>query len=180
MRTYVGIDPGLHGAIAVIDGAAGTRVYDIGGSLQDAANILRTISQECAAPVVCMEGVHSMPNMNCAAVFDFGQTVGFLKGMLAGLNMPLLAEPTPTQWKRAVGIPLNPPKLARGASLEERKQHKARLAAYKRDQKTVARDRARQVFPALCGELNLVKYADRAEAVLLAYYLMITDGRNPK
>ena len=119
-----------------------------------------------------------MPNQGGSSGFTFGETVGFLKGVLAALGIPLVAEPTPQAWKKAVGIPMNPPKLqrngvrllAKDATAEEKANHRKALAAYKVGQKSLSRDRARQLFPQLADQLSQRNHADRAEALLLAWY----------
>jgi hypothetical protein len=153
---YIGVDPGQNGAIGILDGQY-VRAVDVNGSLPDAFYWLKEYkstesSDWVRASAGCIEKVSSMPGQGVASSFKFGCTYGHLRGFLIALGVPIKAEPTPRTWKQAIF----------GASIFGRP---------KAEQKTMARDMARQLWPEYAHLFNRVKDADRAEACLLAEYL---------
>lgn len=149
---YVGIDPGLTGAVAIIwpTGTAG---------LWDTPTIVRSdprkIRRECNAAqmvdilrpladgaVAAIEQVHSMPKQGAASTFTFGTGYGTWLGILAALGIPY-DRVTPRTWQKAVMGSVPPGK---GASVAV----------------------ALQLFPELAGCLTLKKHEGRADALLIA------------
>jgi hypothetical protein len=130
---YIGIDPGVLGAVAALDGAG--RVL----SLQDTPTILEKSSKhtrhayaepgmatllegilrsgvpgcrECGAidraqltnrVFVMIENVHSMPKQGVASSFSFGVGYGVWRGIIATLGLPCIRV-EPKVWKRAMGL----------------------------------------------------------------------------
>lgn len=145
----LGIDPGLSGAIAVID-AAGEVValadlpiirdlslaWIDGSELQ---SIIRT-ALEGRSAVAMIERVSAMPKQGIASAFQFGVGFGSVLSVLQAMHIPLELV-TPSAWKRSYGLGKD-----KCASL-----HKARL-----------------LFPS--AELHLAKHDGRAEALLIARY----------
>lgn len=169
MNAVLGIDPGLSGAIAVLFDNGEVRFIDIGGEPAMAVATLRELGKQHTLRGAVIEKAGVMPNQGSASGFRFGETAGMLKGACMALGIPLLAEPRPTEWKRLVGIPMNPPKKATDATGEEKAACRRAMARYKRDMKVVSRERAVELFPYLSDELRRAKDGDRAEALLLAY-----------
>jgi hypothetical protein len=171
MRNILGIDPGKSGAIAIV-----AQKYDVVDVHDIADNITQVIvkikywQQHWGIDGVVIEKVSAMPNQGVTSVFSFGEITGLLKGICLGLGIPIVAEPRPSDWKRAVGIVLNPPTKPKNATKEELSAHKAKVAVYKREQKNVSRNRAAELYPDIADKLTRVMDADRAEAVLLAHY----------
>jgi len=143
----IGIDPGINGAIAVIN-KNNIYLYDIDGSLIDAIN---TLKEYADADGVVIEKVASMPKQGVSSTFNFGCTYGHLRGACIALGIPIIAEPTPVVWKRKIF----------GAGI---------FGKDRSGQKTAARDKARELYPSISGELKRVKDSDRAEALLLAEF----------
>lgn len=150
---YIGIDPGLDGALAAIDAdGKAVSVHDAptsrdGGKrrylLADMAGILRGFPEIVGARMrACVERVHSMPKQGVASSFGFGEGFGLWQGLLAGLGIPFDLA-TPQAWKKS---------MLAGAGKE----------------KDAARIRAQQLFPGV--ELHLKKHHGRAEALLIAEY----------
>jgi crossover junction endodeoxyribonuclease RuvC len=155
---YIGIDPGITGAIAAIDTESKeVQVYDIDHSYLDAVDAFRRFAEHPENCCAAIEKVGAMPKQGVSSTFKFGLTVGHLRGALLMGRIPILAEPTPQVWKKAVF----------GASISK---------LTRKDQKTAARDKARELYPAYAGLFGLVKHADRAEALLMAHYLMMMRG----
>jgi crossover junction endodeoxyribonuclease RuvC len=104
---WVGIDPGLAGAVAVIDrdgrllevadmpalSDGGKRRVDPAGLV---AVLMGAVGQIRMATV---ERVHSMPKQGVASAFSFGASYGVVLGVLAALRVPYQLV-TPQRWKR--------------------------------------------------------------------------------
>jgi crossover junction endodeoxyribonuclease RuvC len=78
----IGIDPGLSGALAVLDGTGEVR--------------------RVAARVV-IERVSAMPKQGVSSTFTFGVAFGSILGAVQALNLPIEFV-TPVTWKRALGL----------------------------------------------------------------------------
>jgi crossover junction endodeoxyribonuclease RuvC len=106
----LGIDPGLDGGIAILDGSSIELLETIptqpkGGFIkrqidaQKLSNILRVYPD-----LVCyLEGVASRPGQGVASVFSFGDTYGAIRGVLGALNIPTYTV-TPSKWKKELKI----------------------------------------------------------------------------
>ncbi len=102
---YLGIDPGKKGGFTTIQKTAkGTEQVlvcpwdDI--LFSDTANWLRGYEGTLFAVV---EKVHSMPQQGVKSTFNFGQSYGFIKGVLTALGIPYQEIP-PQEWKKEFGL----------------------------------------------------------------------------
>lgn len=96
---YIGIDPGKSGAIVIAKGDKSEVIrldqtdHDIAGQFE----------QAIAFPsVAVLENVHSSPQMGVRSSFTFGESFGFLKGLLAAYAIPYSLV-TPQVWQRKMG-----------------------------------------------------------------------------
>lgn len=151
--TYIGIDPGLSGAIAIMGSGLcsamdvplfndGTKRYiDIIGF----RNLLLEAAEKTGKPncLVCLEKAQPMPRDGSMGSFRYGEVYGILKGVIVSLEIPLL-EVAPITWKTKM--------VGKGKG------------------KDASRMAALQLFPQLAERLKLKKDHGRAEAVLLAEY----------
>lgn len=151
----IGIDPGQEGAIAAIT-PDGILTCDIDGSLVDGIRFLGQLTQDYLIQGVVIEKVNAMPRQGVSSSFKFGVTYGHLRGACIALGIPIIAEPVPRVWKKAIF----------GAGVTDGKE--------KAEQKRMARDKARELYPTTGDLLKRVKDADRAEALLLAHYGTMT------
>jgi len=122
---YVGIDSGLHGAVAVLlpDGSAtcfdtpievvtmGPKKtkrndYDVGAMRRLLVSALGDARNTC----VVLENMHAMPHEGVRSVYMTGRAVAIWEGLCAGLGLPL-RKVAPQTWKRHAGI-LNQEKAA--------------------------------------------------------------------
>lgn len=159
---WLGIDPGLDGAIAVLRQDGTLAVHDVptlkagtgNKRIIDAvrlAHILEAIMREGRPSLALMERVASSPQMGVASAFAFGQCTGVLIGALTAQMVPLEFV-TPPAWKRAVGIPAGSDKDRSRYRASELYPREAHLWARKRDDgraeavliATVARSRGGQ------------------------------------
>jgi crossover junction endodeoxyribonuclease RuvC len=147
----IGIDPGLSGAVAVLDQAGDlVSVTDLpvirdlslawidGGSLQSI--ILDALQGRQARAIV--ERVSSMPGQGVASSFQFGVGFGSVLSVLQAMHIAIEFV-TAAVWKKSYGLGKD-----KHASL-----HKARL-----------------LYPT--AELHLAKHDGRAESLLLARYAL--------
>jgi crossover junction endodeoxyribonuclease RuvC len=155
---YIGIDPGLSGAVAVLDDQGGICdpfVFDTPTVLVEGektkrkylvpamAALLRPYSRNPYALAV-LENVHSMPKQGVASSFCFGEGKGMWEGILAALEIPTELV-SPQRWKKEI-------------------------MADQGKEKSAARFKAMSLFPSLADQLKLVKHDGRAEALLMAEY----------
>lgn len=106
----IGIDPGLDGAVAILDGKArlglhptpvlkadkgGKRKFDLYG-MRDILYPFRN-----GIHLVVIEQVGPMPKQGVTSVFRFGEGYGMWQGLLAGLSMSYQSV-TPQAWKKAI------------------------------------------------------------------------------
>lgn len=156
MSIHIGIDPGLTGAVAVLDNGTFRRVEDLPimplgkgqGRVKNQINAagLSALLCELADDVpdeqccVVMEKVSSMPDQGIAGAFSLGHTLGVITGVVAALGFRLELV-TPQSWKKHYKLPA---------------------------EKDVARMKAIQLYPA--APLALKKHHNRADAILIGRY----------
>lgn len=166
MKLYIGIDPGLDGAVAAIDEhgsiislqdtptlivkkGAGTKRAYAETAMVTILEALDTQISKGNITVVGIENVHSMPGQGVTSMFSMGTGFGLWLGILAALRLRHVRV-EPTKWKKAMGIPSGSAK----------------------DESIV---RAVRLFPT--APLSRKKDHGRADALLLAEYLRTL--RNP-
>ncbi len=151
---YLGIDPGLKGALVLYRPGTDLIVFDVptisrkvGKSIKpqiDAyqiGNWLDLYRQIIKRAII--EQVGSMPEQGITSAFNFGFTTGCLHGLLAGNKIPM-ATVLPQVWKRAYGLI--------GQDKDASRQAASRLA------------------PQYAHHWPLKKHDGRAEAFLMALF----------
>lgn len=99
---YVGIDPGARGAMALIDEEDNSAMV-IPFEQDQYIETLWAIKCEDTPCVCCIEAVHSISGQGIASSFRFGETYGWLIGMLDAIGIPY--QPiTPQKWKKEFGL----------------------------------------------------------------------------
>jgi len=153
---YLGIDPGISGALAVLDkGGAIVQIFDMptleyvsGKSKKQRVNPqaicaeLRLFKDRQVEGMI--EQVNAMPGQGVTSMFSFGRSLGILEGTLAGIDIPYTLV-IPQVWKKAMGA---------NAS------------------KDGAREMAMRLWPSKSELFKRKKDDGRAEAALLALYLL--------
>lgn len=161
MNVFLGIDPGISGAVALLISpnaiffwetptiqSGGKRRYDVQameGILQGhCLEAIRENASEVTAFHVILEKAQAMPKQGSTSMFNYGRGAGLWEGLLAGMKFPYTLV-APQRWKRIMM-----PDMAKdkGASIL----------------------RAKQLFPECASQLQLVKDHNKAEALLLAAY----------
>jgi crossover junction endodeoxyribonuclease RuvC len=149
----IGIDPGLDGAVAIINGTGNLVVIDMPTvtverngkskrqvSATELAQILASHnSNNCH---VFVEKVSAMAGQGVTSVFSFGRSFGMIEGILAAFRLPVTFVP-PATWVKAVG---------RGQG------------------KDASRARAMELFPENQADFKRVKDDGRSDAALIAYW----------
>ena len=150
---FIGIDPGLNGAIAYLDIEDGhLSIVDMPTlevkrnnkskrevSPHGLANAL-AIASDVRGVVV--ERVGAMPGQGVTSVFSFGRSTGLIEGILAAYEYPVNIV-TPQAWQEAAGV---------------------------RGGKDGSRMRAMELFPNYAALFALKKHDGRADAALMAWY----------
>ena len=102
----IGIDPGLTGAVAVIEDTKLILVTDMPNydGRVDGYGLWDTLCNWDPEPtMVVIEDVHSMPGQGVASSFKFGRSVGAIEGVVMALQHPLVRL-TPQKWKQKMGL----------------------------------------------------------------------------
>jgi hypothetical protein len=141
--TYLGIDPGQSGGIAVIWPAGDASAWKMPETEDDLIEVLQDLKSghnenELFA---VLEKVHAMPKQGVSSVFTFGQNYGGLRMALAALKIRR-EHVTPQKWQKEMGC------MTRG-------------------DKNVSKRRAQELFPkikvihAIADALLIAEYARR-------------------
>ncbi|MCT7971140.1 hypothetical protein [Laspinema olomoucense] len=144
---YIGIDPGITGAIAIINGQEIKLIDSPFVQIKtkkkpDVAGYYQILKQYTQNSTAIVEEVHAMPGQGGVSGFNFGTAFGIWIGILAALEIPYELV-SPQKWKRQMGV---------------------------RGDKDESRTVALQLFPHLASELNLKKHHNRADVLLMAEY----------
>ena len=155
MTRIIGIDPGLNGAIAVLQGEhltiidMPTMTIERNGkskrqvSASDLAEIIKRFTPlEMNPPIAFCERVSAMAGQGVTSVFSFGRSFGMIEGILAALKMPVTFV-APATWTRAIG---------------------------RSPGKDASRARAMELFPNYEYFFKRVKDDGRADAALIAHW----------
>lgn len=97
-KTYIGIDPGAKGGIAII-GDGGSRVRPL--SPEALRAMLKNIDNSNALCFV--EQVGAMPGQGVTSMFNFGKGYGYILGVLETLEIPYQTV-SPRKWKKAFSL----------------------------------------------------------------------------
>ena len=81
MKTYVGIDPGLQGGIAIVS-PSGAFAYAMPETERDTLTIFEDMGSDKYGVFALIEDVHSMPGNSARSMFTFGRNYGMLRAML--------------------------------------------------------------------------------------------------
>lgn len=103
MAVFIGIDPGKHGALAVIgeDRRVETVVpFDI----EAYRKVLLEIGcRHTETAVAAVEKVGAMPGQGVCSMFSFGENFGAIQGLLYALLISYQLVP-PARWKKEFGV----------------------------------------------------------------------------
>ena len=150
----IGIDPGLSGAIAILESNKVLDIFDIPVMSEGKKNkrqlnsallvnlLKENINKEEEVAVV-IEQVNAMPGQGVTSMFNFGQTFGALKGICAALELPIFFV-RPSKWKKHFEL-IN-------------------------SSKDSSRTKAIEMYPKLSTQLAKKKDVNKSDAILIARF----------
>ena len=95
MKTYIGIDPGKSGALALLTEDGQCTVVPF----HESAYITILSAASGPASVCCLEKVGAMPGQGVVSMFNFGHNLGYIEGLLQAFDIPYQLVP-PQTWKK--------------------------------------------------------------------------------
>ena len=154
----IGIDPGLSGAIAVLDNNKVLKIYDMPVMAEgkknkrqlnsaQLVNIIKENIEKHEEINVVVEQVNAMPGQGVTSMFNFGQTFGAIKGVCAALNLPIFFI-RPSKWKKYFEL-IN-------------------------SSKDSSRTKAIEMYPSIANQLSKKKDVNKSEAILIARFFSDT------
>lgn len=163
-KLYLGIDPGVSGAWAVLT-EEGTIL--MAGLWDDVDVLLHEIKNNMLLHCTCLEKCHAMPKQGVVSTATFVENIGMWKGMLKVLDLSYI-ETVPDKWQKAIldYIPTKEPKAAN----ETEKERKARLARNRKQLKDAVVDFVKRRFPDSKAYIILQKHQGIADAICMAEY----------
>lgn len=157
-RAWIGVDPGLTGALALYaPGLEELVVEDMPRTVEGKidhfrlADIIQSWTKAYSVQLAVVERVHSMPKQGVASSFTFGDAYGAVKQALASAGIPYQLV-SPATWKAVYGL--------RGG----------------RENKDLSRERATTLFPKFVDQWFRKRDDGRAESALLARYASNMKG----
>lgn len=161
-RLTLGVDPGQTGAIAVMADREFVSFIDIptqerpsGGRIVDAQALAAqvrgaTMNHRGVYVYGVIEQVMALPKQGSTSGFNFGQSDGFVRGVLGALGIPLI-EVRPQTWKAYLQL------------------------AGKIKDPDAARQMAIRLYPDAAPHLSRKKDGGRADALLIARWALLTE-----
>ena len=155
----IGVDPGISGAISILENKKIIEVYDTPTMIEgkknkrqingaQVANIIKERINDEKEVVVVVEHVNAMPGQGVTSMFNFGQSFGVLKGICAALNLPIYFV-RPTKWKKHFNLI--------------------------KTNKDASRTKVIEAYPEISSKLHRKKDSNRADAILIALYFNDTQ-----
>ena len=156
----IGIDPGINGAISILENKKIIDVFDtptmidgkknkkqVNGS--QVSNIIKErLNNNNKEIVVVVEHVNAMPGQGVTSMFNFGQSFGVIKGICSALSIPIYFV-RPTKWKKYFNLI--------------------------KTNKDASRTKVIEVYPEISSQLSRKKDSNKADAILIARYFNDTQ-----
>lgn len=151
IKLIIGIDPGKHGALAVMD-LASHSIIAIHKMPQTPADLIATLSAypsgECMA---YLEQVNELPKQS--GMFEYGRNYGMIETSLAAVRIPH-NKVTPQKWQKIF-------QLRKPTTTDKAKAY--------RERKAILKAKAQELFPAakitleICDAMLIAEYGYRQE-----------------
>ena len=150
----IGIDPGLSGAIAILENKNVLKLFDMPVMAEgkknkkqlnsaQLVNIIKKNINKSDDVAVVVEQVNAMPGQGVTSMFNFGQTFGAIKGVCAALNLPIFFV-RPSKWIKYFEL-IN-------------------------SSKDSSRTKVIEMYPSLSSQLSKKKDVNKSDAILIARY----------
>ena len=156
-----GIDPGVSGAISVLENKKVIEVFEMPTMIDgkknkkqvngaQVTNIIkeRLDSEKEKEIAVVVEHVNAMPGQGVTSMFNFGQSFGVIKGVCSALSIPIYFV-RPTKWKKHFNLI--------------------------KTNKDASRTKVIQTYPEISSKLSKKKDSNKADAILIARYFNDTQ-----
>ena len=154
----IGIDPGLSGAIAILENKNVLKLFDMPVMAEgkknkkqlnsaQLVNIIKKNINKSDDVAVVVEQVNAMPGQGVTSMFNFGQTFGAIKGICAALELPIFFV-RPSKWKKHFEL-IN-------------------------SSKDSSRTKTIEMYPNLSKDLAKKKDVNKSDAILIARYFSET------
>ena len=158
----IGIDPGLSGAIAILQDKQVLGIYDMPVMSEgkknkrqlNSAQLVNIIKENIITNeeiAVVVEQVNAMPGQGVTSMFNFGQTFGAIKGVCAALELPIFFV-RPSKWKKYFEL-IN-------------------------SSKDSSRTKVIEMYPSLSNQLTKKKDVNKSDAILIARHYFDTKLSN--
>ncbi len=155
----IGIDPGVSGAISILENKKVLDVFEmptmidgkknkkqVNGS--QVSNIIKEWKKDNKETIVVVEHVNAMPGQGVTSMFNFGQSFGVIKGICSALSMPIYFV-RPTKWKKYFNLI--------------------------KTNKDASRTKVIEAYPDISSKLSRKKDSNKADAILIARYFNDTQ-----
>ena len=150
----IGIDPGLSGAIAILEDSRIEEIFDMPVMPDGKKNkrqlnsallvkLIKDSIKNLEDTVMVVEQVNAMPGQGVTSMFNFGQTFGAIKGICAALGLPIFFV-RPAKWKKHFEL-IN-------------------------SSKDASRTKAIEMYPSISQQLSKKKDVNKSDAILIARY----------
>jgi len=156
----VGIDPGVSGAISILENKKVLEIFDMPTMIDGKKNkkqvngsqvsniIKERLNNSNKEIVVVVEHVNAMPGQGVTSMFNFGQSFGVIKGICSALSIPIYFV-RPTKWKKYFNLI--------------------------KTNKDASRTKVIEVYPEISSKLSRKKDSNKADAILIARYFNDTQ-----
>ena len=150
----IGIDPGLSGAIAILEDNKVIELFDMPVMSDGKKNkrqlnsahlvkLIRDNIKDSQDITMVVEQVNAMPGQGVTSMFNFGQSFGAIKGICAALGLPIFFV-RPAKWKKHFEL-IN-------------------------SSKDASRTKAIEMYPKISDKLSKKKDVNKSDAILIARY----------
>ena len=154
----IGIDPGLSGAIAILENNKVLNLFDMPVMSEgkknkkqlNSSHLVNIIKENIAQNeeiAVVVEQVNAMPGQGVTSMFNFGQTFGAIKGLCAALELPIYFV-RPSKWKKHFELI--------------------------KSSKDASRTKVIEMYPKLSNQLTKKKDVNKSDAILIARFFSET------
>jgi len=149
-----GIDPGVSGAISILENKKVIEVFDMPTMIDgkknkkqvngaQVTNIIRDKLNKDKEVVVVVEHVNAMPGQGVTSMFNFGQSFGVIKGICSALSLPIYFV-RPMKWKKHFNLI--------------------------KTNKDASRTKVIEIYPEISSKISKKKDSNKADAILIARY----------
>ena len=154
-----GIDPGVSGAISVLENKKVLDIFEMPTMIDGKKNkkqvngsqVTNIIKQKLnlnKEVIIVVEHVNAMPGQGVTSMFNFGQSFGVIKGVCSALSLPIYFV-RPTKWKKYFNLI--------------------------KTNKDASRTKVIEVYPEISAKLSRKKDSNKADAILIARYFNDTQ-----